>query len=416
MSNSNDLGAPPVADPTKDTGIPGVVANERQGIEVSIAIAEGIAQAGAECVGAYPITPQTHIVEHLSDIVNDGRLDAEFIPVESEHSAMSLCCGTSAAGARTYTATASQGFILMQEILPIASAMRLPIVMTVVSRTVAAPLGIWNDHSDIMGARDVGWIVMFTMNGQEAYDHHFCAFKVAEHKDVQLPTIVDLDGFTLSHVVEAIEFVSNGLVKDFLPDLESHHTINPDKPATMGAFAMPEIYTEMKKAHDEALRSSRKVIDQTWKEWGDATGRYYKAVEEYKCDDADTVFLTMGAFGETASVTVDKLREEGQKVGLVNLRLWRPFPDEDLRAVLTKYKHVVCIDRALSFGGVGGPFATEVRAALYGAKNAPFLSDVVAGLGGRDVTVKDFETILEKAREEFKTGVAADFHLYGVRG
>jgi len=388
----------------------------RVGIEVSIAIAEGIRQAKAECIAAYPITPQTHIVEHLADIVNDGDLDAEFIPVESEHSAMSVCCGTSAAGARTYTATSSQGFILMQELLPIASAMRLPIMMTVVSRTISGPLGIWNDHSDIMGARDVGWIVIFTENGQDAYDQHFCAFKIAEDKDVLLPTIVDLDGFILSHVVEAVEFVDQAVIDAFLPDFKPAFALNPDKPVSMGAFAVPEIYSEAKMAHDMALRGARKVIDRVWAEWGQATGRYYNALETYRTDDADTVFLSMGSFGETISVAVDRLRDQGQKVGLVKLRLWRPFPDEDIRQLLTKFKRVIVIDRALSFGGVGGPFATEVRAALYGAANAPILCDFVIGLGGRDVTVDDFLAVAEQAKAEIAFGRPADFHFYGVRG
>jgi pyruvate ferredoxin oxidoreductase alpha subunit len=388
----------------------------RVGIEVSIAIAEAIRQARAECIAAYPITPQTHIVEHLSEIVNDGDLDAEFVTVESEHSAMSACCGMSAVGARTYTATAAQGLILMQEILPIASALRLPIMMTVVSRTVSGPLGIWNDHSDIMGCRDVGWIVIFTENGQDAYDQHFCAFKIAEDRDVLLPTIVDLDGFILSHVVEAVEFVDQAVIDAFLPDYKPLHTLNPDQPASMGTFAVPEIYSEAKMAHDMALRNARKVIERVWDEWGKATGRYYKALETYRTDDADTVFLSMGSFGETISMAVDRLRDQGQKVGLVKLRLWRPFPDEDIRQLLTRFKRVIVVDRALSFGGVGGPFATEVRAALYGAAQAPVLSDFVVGLGGRDVTVSDFVAVAAKAAAEMAAGRPADFHFYGVRG
>ena len=389
---------------------------KRIGIEVSIAIAEAMKLTRTECIAAYPITPQTHIVEHLSEIVNDGDLDAEFIPVESEHTAMSVCCGTSAAGARTYTATASQGFILMQEILPIASQMRLPIVMTVVSRTLSGPLGIWNDHSDIMGARDVGWIVIFTENGQEAYDQHFCAFKIAEHPKVALPTIVDMDGFILSHVVEAIEYVDQELVDGFLPDFKPAYTLNPDTPVTMGAFAMPEIYTETKMAHDQALRGSRAVIDEVWREWGELTGRHYNAVETYKTEGADTVLMTMGSFSETASMAVDQMRAAGRKVGLVSLRLWRPFPEADLRRILTQVEHAVVIDRALSFGGFGGPFATEVRAALYGVPGAPVVSDFVAGLGGRDVTVNDFVAIVDQAVAERQKGEVADFHLYGVRG
>jgi len=389
---------------------------KRVGIEVSIAVAEAIQLARAEAIAAYPITPQTHIVEHLSEIVNDGHLDAEFVPVESEHSAMSVCCGTAATGARTYTATSSQGFILMQEILPIASAMRLPIVMTLVSRTLSGPLGIWNDHSDVMGARDVGWIKIFCQGGQEAYDQHICAFKIAEHRDVLLPTIVDLDGFILSHMVEAIELMDQEAIDGFLPAFQPLHALNPDNPKSMGCFAMPEIYTETKMAHEAALHGSRKVIDQVWEEWARLTGRRYAAVDSYRADDAETVFLSMGSFGQTASMAVDALRDQGVKAGLVNLRLWRPFPVEDIRATLSRVQHVVVIDRALSYGGMGGPLATEVRAALYGQPRAPFLSDVVCGLGGRDVAVPDFVKIFEHAVKERASGQAAVYHLYGVRG
>jgi pyruvate ferredoxin oxidoreductase alpha subunit len=267
-----------------------------------------------------------------------------------------------------------------------------------------------------MGCRDVGWIVIFTENGQEAYDQHFCAFKIAEDKDVLLPTIVDLDGFIISHVVEAIEFVDQAVIDAFLPDYQPLHTLDPDRPASMGTFAMPEIYSETKKAHDMALRGARTVIERVWDVWGKATGRHYKAVETYRTDDADTVFLSMGSFGETISVAVDRLRDQGQKVGLVKLRLWRPFPDEDLRRLLTKFKRVIVIDRALSFGGAGGPFAIEVRAALYGVPGAPVMSDYVVGLGGRDVTVADFVTVAEQAAAEAAAGRPADFHFYGVRG
>ena len=230
--------------------------DKRVGMEVSIAAAEAVKLARAEAIAAYPITPQTHIVEHLSELVADGELDAEFVPVESEHSALSVCAGTSAAGARTYTSTSSQGLELMHEILFIVSGMRLPIVMSVANRALSAPLSIWNDHSDIMAARDCGWVQIFTENGQEVFDQTICAFKIAEDPRVLIPTIVNLDGFTLSHVVEPLYLVDQEAVDQFLPTYNAVHRLHPDKPITMGAFGMPEIYSEARKAHDIALRSS----------------------------------------------------------------------------------------------------------------------------------------------------------------
>ncbi len=252
---------------------------KRVGMEVSIAVSHAVQLARAEAIAAYPITPQTHIVEHLSSLVANGDLEAEFVTVESEHSAMSTCIGMRAAGARTYTATSSQGLALMNEILFIASAMRLPIVMTVANRALSGPLSIWNDHGDIMAARDIGWIQIFAENGQEAFDHSIMAFKIAEDHRVILPTIVNLDGFILTHVVEAHEMMDQETVDRFLPPLVPYHKLDPAKPVTMGAFAMPELFTECKMAHQMALTSSYGPILEVWKEWGELTGRHYKPVE-----------------------------------------------------------------------------------------------------------------------------------------
>jgi pyruvate ferredoxin oxidoreductase alpha subunit len=237
-----------------------MTAGKRVGMEVSIAVSYAVQLARAEAIAAYPITPQTHIVEHLSTLVANGELEAEFITVESEHSAMSASVGSAATGARTYTATSSQGLALMHEILFIASAMRLPIVMTVANRALSGPLSIWNDHGDIMAERDIGWIQIFTENGQEAFDHSVMAFKIAEDHRVLLPTIINLDGFILSHVVEAHEILDQETVDRFLPPLVPYHRLDPQKPVTMGAFAMPELYTEVKMAHQVALANSYDTI------------------------------------------------------------------------------------------------------------------------------------------------------------
>lgn len=386
----------------------------RHGIEISIAVAEAIGQCDVDCVAAYPITPQTHIVEHLSELVADGHLKAEFIPVESEHSAMSVCCGTSAAGARTFTSTASQGLALMSEIVFIAASMRLPIIMAVVNRSLSSPLSIWNDHSDAMMIRDCGWVQVFVENGQEAYDHMPWAFRVGEDKGVSLPVAVNMDGFILSHVIEPIEFVDQAEISKYLPVFEPIHRLHPDKPVTMGAFAMPELFTETKMAQDQALINSKPVIDKAWKEWKDLTGREYKAVETYKTEGAKTIFVTMGSMGETASVAVDRMREAGQDVGLVKIRLWRPFPVEEFQAAVKGAEVLIPIDRAVSFG-FGGPLAGEVRAQLYSLADRPRVVSFIVGLAGRDVQPEAFNDLLDKTKARLDSGREDGYEIYGVR-
>lgn len=388
---------------------------KRTGMEVSLMVSEAVKLANVDVIAAYPITPQTHIVEHLSELVADGELDAEYICVESEHSAMSACAGSSAAGARTYTATASQGLQLMSEVLYAVAPMRLPVVMTVANRTVAAPLTIWNDHSDIMANRDCGWIMIFVENGQEDYDQTICAFKIAEDRRVLLPVIVNMDGFILSHVIEPYEPVDQKTVDGFLPPYDPLYTMHPDNPVTMGAFSMPEMFTETKMAHDVALRESADVIKEVWEEWGKLTGRHYTAVEEYRTDDADTVFVTIGSFSELGMEVVDRMREKGLKVGLVKIRLYRPFPTEDIVSVLTKFKNVLVIERFLSLGGIGGPLASEIKTALYQLKDAPIIVDFICGLSGRDVPPEEFFDMYNTAMDGIKDGKLKEFYLWGVR-
>ncbi len=389
---------------------------QRIGIEVSIAHAEMVRLCRPDGIAAYPITPQTHIVEHLSEIVADGELDAEFIPVESEHSAMSTCIGLSATGCRTYTATSSQGLQLMSEILFIASAMRCPIVMGIVNRAMSGPISIWGDLSDIMANRDVGWIQIFGNNGQEVYDLTPCAFKVAEDHRVLLPIGLNQDGFTLSHVVEPLETLTQDDVSSFLPPYEPKMRLDPDNPIMMGPVGNVEIFTEAKKVHDDALVASRLVIDEVFAEFGEKFGRNYKAVEEYKTDDADTLILTIGGtLGETGHVAVDHLREQGKKVGQVLLRVWRPFPFEDIRRILGGRKLVVVYDRAISLGGPGGPVASEIKTALYGQKNAPPILSLIAALGGRDVRWKHIVEQVEQASKDVGTGKLPDYQMVGVR-
>lgn len=389
---------------------------KRKGLEVSIAAADAVKMANVDVIAAYPITPQTHIVEHLSELVANGELDAEFIPVESEHSAMSVCCGSSAVGARTFTCTSSQGLALMNEIVFIASSLRLPIVMILANRSLSGPLSIWNDHTDVMSVRDCGWIQVFTENGQEVFDHVMFAFRVAESPDVSLPVIVNMDGFILTHVIEPVEFWDQETADRYIPEFRPVNTLHPDRPTTMGAFGMPGIYTEAKKAHNEALIASKPELIKAWKEMGDLTGRYYSPVETYKTDGAETVFLTMGSIGQTVELAVDELRAQGRPAGLIKLRLWRPFPFEEFREAARGAKRIIVIDRAVSYGGPGGPVASEIRSVFYGEDSMPAITNFISGLAGRDVTPGDYISMYEKTEDMTKGRVRQeDYIIYGVR-
>ena len=389
---------------------------KRTGIEVSIAAAEAVGSANVDVIAAYPITPQTHIVEHLSELVNNGELDAEFIPVESEHSAMSVCCGSSAAGARTFTCTSSQGLALMNEIVFIAATLRLPIVMVLANRSLSGPLSIWNDHTDVMSIRDCGWIQVFAETGQEVYDHVMFAFRVAEAANVSLPVILNMDGFILTHVIEPIEFWEPEQVQRYLPAFKPVNALDPDRPTTVGAFGLPSIFTEAKKAQDMALIESKPEIIKAWQELGEVTGRHYKPVETYASEGAETLFLTMGSIGQTVAMAVDDLRARKESVGLVKLRLWRPFPFEELRQATGRAKRIIVIDRAISYGGTGGPVASEIRAAFYGEENMPVVTNFLCGLAGRDVTPADYIAMYEQTRQMAAGRVRQeDYVIYGVR-
>lgn len=382
------------------------------GMEVSIAAAEAVKQANVDVIAAYPITPQTHIVEHLAELVNNGELDAEFIPVESEHSAMSVCTGSSAAGARSFTCTSSQGLALMSEIVYITASLRLPILMLLANRTLSGPLSIWNDHSDVMSIRDCGWIQVFVENGQEAYDHVFIGYRVAEDRNCLLPFIVNLDGFILTHVIEPIEFLEQEIVDRYLPPYQPLYSLHPDHPLTIGAFSTPALYTETKKAQDEALKEAMPYIIKGWQEFGDLTGRYYHPIEHYKTEGAKVILVTQGSLGETASIAIDDLREKGEPVGLVKIRLWRPFPFAEFREAVQGAELVVVMDRAISYGGPGGPLASEIRSALYAQEDRPRVVNWIAGIAGRDVAPEDFVQMLQQAKEMPGEG----YEIYGVRG
>ena len=388
---------------------------ERIGIEVSQAIAEAAMLSNVDVVAAYPITPQTHIVEHLAELVANGELDAEYIPVESEHSAMSACLGAVATGARTFTATAGQGLELMHEVLYVASSMRLPVIMSVANRALSGPLNVWGDQSDLMSVRDTGWIQIVAANGQEAVDNVICAFAIGEDRRVLLPVMVHVDGFYLTHVIEPIIMPSQEEVDQFLPPYDYPLPLDTEKPVTMGAFAPPVLYPEAKKAQDVNLRGAMPVILEHWDRFEKEFGRKYGPLEHYRSEGAKTLLLTMGSIGDTASAAVDKMRDEGKDVGLVQLRLWRPFPFAEFRNAVRDADLLVVVDRAISFGGPGGPFCSEVRAALYDEEKRPKVTGFIAGLGGRDITVAGFEEMVARGMEIAETGAEQEYEIYGVR-
>ena len=389
--------------------------SKKAGMEVSLAISEVVKMVDTDVIAAYPITPQTHIVEHLAELVANGELDAEYVPVESEHSAMSACLGASATGARTFTATAGQGLELMHEVVYVAASMRLPIVMAVANRALSSPLSVWGDHSDVMAVRDTGWIQIFVENGQESVDNTLCAFRMAEDPRVLLPVMVHLDGFHLSHMVEPMIFPEEQEVKEFLPPLQYPFPLNPAKPVSMGDFGPPAIFTEAKWSQEINLEKSKAVILEVWDKFAEKFGRQYKPVETYRCEDAETLLMTMGSYSETAMVAIDSLREKGQKVGLFRLRLWRPFPFEELREVAGSARNLIVLDRAISFGGPGGPVVSEIRNALYPLEKKPKIVGFVGGLGGRDISPEDFEAIIRRGMEISKKGSDREFEIYGVR-
>ncbi len=389
---------------------------KRKGMEIALAAAEAAALCRPDVIAAYPITPNTHIPEHLSDIVAEGRLDAEFICVESEHSALSACMGASGAGARVFTATSSQGLLYMAEVMAIASSMRLPIVMALGNRALSGPLNIWNDHSDIMSQRDTGWISLFAAHGQEVIDMMIQAFKIAEDRDVMLPININLDGFQLTHVVEVMDFPLQEEVDAFLPVYKPYASLHPDHPCSMGTLGLPEIFSEATRAREAALVNSKKTILKVWDEWEKRFGRRYEPVQSYKMKGAEIAMLTMGSMGETAEVAIDALREKGVPVGLLKLKLWRPFPYEELRKAVKGLKSLIVMDRAVSFGGPGGPVGSEIRSALYSEPGCPDITNYIFGLGGRDVTVEDFIKMIDKVRLADKKRPKEQYEFYGVRG
>ncbi|MFW9924353.1 MAG: pyruvate ferredoxin oxidoreductase [Candidatus Thorarchaeota archaeon] len=392
-----------------------VVKGKRIGMTGDEAVANAAAVINPDVVAAYPITPQTIIVEHFSDFVNNGEVDTEYVCVESEHSAMSACVGASATGARVFTASASQGVALMFEILFIAAASRLPIVMAVANRALSGPINIHGELTDQTVCRDTGWISMFSESAQEAYDATFLAFKIGEHPDVSLPVMFGLDGFILTHALEGVFPLDRKFVKDFLPERQMKYPTIPGNPVSSGLLALPDYYMEVKYQQTIAMENARKVIPKVFEEFGELTGRHYQMVEEYKMEDADTAFVTMGALAGTGKYVVDKLRSEGKKVGLLKVKTFRPFPDEILAKSLKDIEAVAVIDRDLTFGAPGPALYTDLKASLYNYKERPQVFGYVAGIGGRDVEAKEYEYIYEQVLKNKGTEKPVPIEWIGLR-
>ncbi|TFG09012.1 pyruvate ferredoxin oxidoreductase [Candidatus Thorarchaeota archaeon] len=386
-----------------------------EGLTGDAAIAHALKQCDVDVLAAYPITPQTIIVEDFQKFAADGEVKTKVIPVESEHSAMSACVGASAAGARVATATASAGLALMWEILYCAASMRMPIVLTIANRALSAPINIHNDHSDSYGARDSGFIQIYTQSCQEAYDTTIMAFKIAEDHDVLLPIMVCIDGFILSHNVERVEMLPDDAVADFLGIREPVQPLDPNNPITMGPLALTDYYFEFKEQQDRAIKNVPDIFKRVEAEFEKMTGRSYGMFETHKTEDADIIILTHSTAGGTAKVVADTLREQGEKVGVVRLRMFRPFPSEEIAEVVKNAKAVAVFEKCLSFGGAGNPLAMELRTALYHLAERPMVTDFVIGLGGRDVPPTTFVEGYEKTKEYLKKGEAPSYETLGVR-
>ncbi len=377
------------------------------------AVSYAIRQINPDVMPAFPITPSTEIPQMVSTYIANGEIDTEFIPVESEHSAMSATIGAEAAGARSLTATSSAGLALMWEELLLAASNRLPLVLALVNRTLSGPININCDHSDGMGARDTGWIQIYAENNQEAYDNFIQAYPIAEDARVHLPVMICQDGFITSHAVENIELLEDNLVKDFVGSYEpEEYLLNPGKPIAVGPYSVTSYAMEAKKNQEIAMENSKEVILEVAKKFARAAGREYGLFEEYRTEDADYIMLIMGSAAGTAKQAVDELREQGKKVGVLKLRVFRPFPAKEIAAALKNCKAVAILDRCESYNGNGGPLGSEVRAALFDSKVMIEAVNYIYGLGGRDFTISDVTEIFAELENMIENGKEVEPYRY----
>jgi len=393
-----------------------VVKQEVLALNGDEAVAYAVKQSDVDIVAAYPITPQTIMVEKFSEYVANGEVETEFVCTESEHSALTACLAASATGARAFTASASAGLALMHEMLFVTSGCRAPVVMAIANRAYSAPLNIHCDHSDTMAQRDSGWIQIYVENAQEAYDSIIQAFKIAENPQVLLPVIVGLDGFTLSHTLENVQVLSDEVVKRFVgtrqfPNVITHEgktvpfKLDPENPMMMGPIALPNYYFEFKRQQEEAMGNALRIIQEVHDEYAQISGRDYGngLVDSYRLEDAEIAIACLGSTAGTLKTVVDELREEGVKAGLLRIRAFRPLPVEEIAESLKKAKAVAVMDRSMGFGGNGGPVFHEIRHVLYDSPSHPYVVNYIYGLGGRDTSPTQIREIYEDLQRILQT-------------
>lgn len=389
----------------------------RERLSGNEAVATAMKQINPDVVAAFPITPSTEIPQYFSTFVANGSVDTEFVAVESEHSAMSACIGAEAAGSRAMTATSANGLSLMWEMIYIASSLRLPIVMNLVNRAVSGPLNIHNDHSDAMGVRDAGWIMLFSENNQEAYDNNLMAHKIAENKDVQLPIMICQDGFITSHSIENIELENDEDVKKFVGEYHpEHYLLNKKEPMAIGPLDLQAYLFEHKAQQGNAMKAAKQVILDVSKDFEKWTGRHYDLFEEYKLDDAEIAIVCMNSTAGTTKAVVDKLREQGVKAGLLKIRVYRPFPGEEVAKALSHLKAVAVLDKSDSLNAIGGALFEDVVSSMYVAKQNVPIVNYVYGIGGRDTTEKEINSVYTDLAEIAKDGKVENPYRYlGLR-
>jgi pyruvate ferredoxin oxidoreductase alpha subunit len=389
----------------------------RERLSGNEAVATALRQINPDVIAAYPITPSTEVVHYFSQYVADGKVNTEFVAVESEHSAMSACIGATAAGARSATITSACGLALMWELLYVASGHRLPVTLAVINRALSGPININNDHSDSMGARDSGWIQLYSENNQEAYDNYIMSLRIAEHPDVLLPAMTCQDGFITSHAIENIELLEDDVVQKFVGAYRPERHLIDGKPISVGPYDTVQFYFEHQYQRAQAMIRSKKVVGDVFKEFGELTGRKYDFLETYKMDDAERVIVVLNSSAGTAKYVCDELRAKGEKVGVLKIRLFRPFPAEEIAKALANAKAVAVMDKADSFSGVGGPVFTDIRHACYDLEKRPHIINYIYGLGGRDVPAGDIHHVYESLNEVIKTGKPGNLYRHvGVRG
>ena len=389
----------------------------RERLSGNEAAAIAMKQINPDVVAAFPITPSTEIPQYFSSFVSNGQVDTEFVAVESEHSAMSACIGAEAAGARAMTATSANGLSLMLEMIYIASSLRLPIVMSLVNRAVSGPLNIHNDHSDAMGVRDAGWIMLFSENNQEAYDNLLMAHRIAENKDVLLPLMVCQDGFITSHSIENIELLEDDKVKAFVGKYKpEHYLLNDKEPIAVGPLDVQSYLFEHKAQQAEAMKRAKKVILEVSKEFEELTGRKYEFFEKYKMEDSEFVIVCMNSTAGTAKAAIDELRAQGIKAGLLKIRMFRPFPAEEVADSLKNAKAIAVLDKADSLNGVGGALFEDVVSGMYVSNIHVPTVNYVYGIGGRDTTVNEIKQVYTDLAKIAETGDIGDPYRYlGLR-